>query len=687
MTKPVKNVPLITQLERRECGAACLSMVLAAYDKWIPLERTRIDCGVTRSGVSAGNIVRAARSYGMEAKGYSLKAEALKGKIHFPCIIHWQKNHFVVLCDLRGRSAVINDPQKGKLKITFDEFKDNFTGVVLDIYPGEAFVPSGEKKSIVSFAKKRLTGMTGVVVLITLAMLLNSAFGFIDPVMNRMFLDRILGERDAAFLNTFILILVALAVFRIIVLLLQTLYRMKIMNKMSYEGNASFIRKIFRLPYEFFLQRPASDLLSRKEKNASIAMSLVSTIAPLFLQTGLMIFFLCVMIKESLLLTAVGMVTVVINLFMSRVIAEKRINFNKMMINDTTRLSSATLTGLLMMEGIFASGAEDGFFKKWKEYRDLRYEGKEAFIRADSFLNIIPGFISAASSYTVMFIGVYLTMQGRFTLGLMTAFLGYLSSFMNPAETLISSGQKISEMRTDMDRIEDVTEYPDDPLTAEEGEDKEEITLSGNIEMKNVSFGYDRFEEPLIKEFSLKISAGENLAVIGRSGSGKTTLVRLLAGQYLPISGEVLYDGKSIKDIGHKAFTKNVALIEQDTIFFNDTIRNNIKMWNETVTDEEMEKACKDALIYDEIMSREGGFDAVIKENGNDLSGGQRQRIEIARALLKNPKILILDEATGALDYETEEKILKNLKEKGITCITVTHRKTALTFCDRVIEK
>ncbi|MCR5097316.1 MAG: ATP-binding cassette domain-containing protein [Lachnospiraceae bacterium] len=675
----VSKVPLITQLEYRECGAACLSMIAAYYDKWVPLEQTRVDCGVARHGVSAGNIVRAARSYGFEAKGYSLTTEALSGRVSFPCIIHWEMKHFVVLCGFRGGHAIINSPARGRLRIPLSEFNEKFTGVVLDITPGADFEPSGSPKSILSFAKKRLAGMGTVIALLLLVMVLNSIFGFINPRMTQSFLDRLLSARDNPYLSTFIMIMAALAASQVILSLANCIYRLRIEKSIALSGNASFMKKLLYVPQRFYSQRLAGDLLMRKGTNASISLSLVSTIAPLFISTAMMVFYLFVMIYHSPMLTVIGLFSVALDLFLSRVIAQKRIDYNRMYMNDTSVYSSTTITGLEMMESIRSSGGEEGFYSSWENIRDMRYDGKKRYLAADAGLSFFPALLSGVTNYVVMILGVYLTIKGEFTLGIMTAFSGYLGSFMNPADTLISSGQRLSEMRTDMDRVEDVMEYPDDPVAI--APSAEDVTLSGQIDIRGVTFGYSRFEEPVIRTLDLHVDAGSLVVITGASGCGKTTLLRLMTGTYIPWEGTIFYDKKSITEIGHSAFTKNVAIVDQDIRLFTDTVKNNLKMWNEDITDEDMIAACRDAAIYDHIMER-GGFEAMLFSE--EYSGGQRQRLEIARAMCVNPQILILDEATANLDAKTEARILAAIKKRGITCIMVTHR--PIDNCDRKVK-
>ena len=301
---------------------------------------------------------------------------------------------------------------------------------------------------------------------------------------------------------------------------------------------------------------------------------------------------------------------------------------------------------------------------------------------------MIPPLVSTITNTAVLIIGVYLVMDGTFTVGMVMAFQGFLGSFMSPAHKLISAGQTLQEMRTSMERIEDVMKYPTDKLCEQASENGEHDTyakLSGNVELRNVTFGYSRLGEPLIKDFNLTLTPGKRIALVGMSGCGKSTISKLIAGLYQPWSGEILFDGKPIDSIDRSVFTGSLAVVDQDIIIFEDTIANNIKMWDSSIEDFEMILAARDAQIHSDIMQREGGYSYKLTEGGKDFSGGQRQRLEIARVLAQDPTIVILDEATSALDARTEYEVIRSIKDRGITCIVVAHRLSTIRDCDEIL--
>lgn len=681
-----KKVPVIMQMEALECGAASLCMILAYYGKWVPLEQMRVDCGVSRDGSNAKNVLVAARSYGMTAKGYRYEPDALKESGKFPCIIHWNFNHFVVLNGFKGNKVYLNDPARGECVITMDEFDKSFTGVCLMFEPNESFQPGGRPKSVIEFAAQRLKGAKTAILFVILTTLVSSLLSIIQPAFSRIFLDRLLTHRNPEWFIPFILALTALSVLQLILSAAEAVYSMRINGKMTVIGDTAFLWKVLHLPMEFFSQRMAGDIQNRQGANAPITNLLVNTFAPLALNAIMMVFYLFVMIRYSFLLTVIGLLSIVVNVVMSRIISKKRINVTRVQTRDSAQLSSATVAGIEMIETIKSCGAENGFFGRWSGYQASVNAQSVKFVRLNAYLGLIPAIVSTLTSTAILMLGVWLTINGSFTVGMIMAFQGFLSSFTAPASSLISAGQSLQEMRTQMERIEDVMNYPDDLTTKAQGPENETYAkLSGKLEMKNVTFGYSHLAPALIENFSLALEPGKRVAFVGASGCGKSTLAKLISGLYQSWSGEILFDGKSIMQIDRSVFTGSLAVVDQNIVLFEDTIANNIKMWDNSIEDFEMILAARDAHLHEDIMKRDGGYQYKLAENGRDLSGGQRQRMEIARVLAQDPSILILDEATSALDAVTEHEVINSIKDRGITCIIIAHRLSTIRDCDEII--
>ena len=689
--QPVRNgkvkVPVVMQMEALECGAASLTMILAYYGKWIPLEQIRADCGVSRDGSNAKNILKAARSYGLAAKGYRYEPEGLKENGKFPCIIHWNFNHFVVLDGFKGSKAYLNDPAKGSYSVPMEIFDKSFTGICLMFEPAESFVPGGAPKRILTFAKKRLKEAKTAMVFVALTTLITALLGIITPAFSRIFMDRLLTGENPEWFLPFIFALGGISVIQLIVEWIKAVYSLKINGQLSAVGSTTYMWKVLRMPMEFFSQRMAGDIQQRQRMNASVAQSLAETFAPLALNTVMLVFYFVVMLRYSLILTLVGVASIVINLVVSRIISNKRMNITRVQLRDAGKLAGATVTGIEMVETIKASGAENGFFEKWAGYQASVNTQQVRFERLNQYLGMIPELVSSLANIAVLILGVYFTINGKFTVGMIMAFQGFLGSFTAPAQTLISAGQTLQEMRTQMERVEDVMEYPTDVNCSRDGilEDAEYSKLSGNVELKNVTFGYSRLAEPLIRDFNLTLKTGSRVAFVGTSGCGKSTLSKLISGLYQPWEGEILFDGKPIEKIDRSVFTGSLAVVDQDIILFEDTIANNIKMWDGSIEDFEVIMAARDAQLHEDIMQRDGGYSYKITEGGKDFSGGQRQRMEIARVLAQDPTIIILDEATSALDAKTEFEVVRSIKDRGITCIVVAHRLSTIRDCDEII--
>ena len=687
--KGVAKVPVIMQMEALECGAACLTMVLAYYEKWVPLERVRVDCGVSRDGSNAGNVLKAARFYGLEADGYKLEVQTLMEHATFPCIIHWNFNHFVVLDGFKGKKAILNDPARGRVEVTMEEFDESFTGICLLFSPGEDFVPEGKPKSVMAFAAKRLKGAEPAIVFVVLTTVISSLFGVISPGFYQVFMDRLLTGRNPSWVFPFLVLLSIFTALQIFVSWINVVYSMRINGKLAIVGNSSFMWKILRLPMEFFSQRMAGDIQSRQNSNTEVASNLVNTFAPLALNTAMMFFYLVIMIRMSIPMTIVGMVSVLINALFSRYISEKRINVARVQVRDSGKLTGTTIAGIEMIESIKASGSETGFFGRWAGYQASVNTQDVKFSQMNEYLGLLPQIVSTVTDVLVLCMGIALAMRGQFTPGMISQFGIYMKQFLAPADQLIATGQTIQELRTEMERIEDVMEYRTDELADNEvSADAGDVSfakLSGRVEMRDVTFGYSPLGKPLIQNFSMTLEPGRSIAFVGASGSGKSTLAKLLSGLYKPWSGEILFDGKPIIDIDKAVFRGSLAVVDQDITLFEDTIANNIKMWDTTIENYEMILAARDAQIHDKILEREGGYEYKIRENGSDFSGGERQRLEIARVLAQDPTIVIMDEATSALDARTEYNVVKSIRDRGVTTIVIAHRLSTIRDCDEII--
>ena len=699
--RKIAKVPVVMQMEATECGAASLAMVLAYFGRWLPLEQVRLDCGVGRDGSNAGNLLKAARTYGLKAQGYRCSLDGVK-KMSFPLIVHWNFNHFVVLCGFKKEQAVLCDPGRGRVTVTMKEFDEAFTGIALTFEKSEAFTPGGRPRSILVFVRSRLHSALGPFLFVAAITFLIAVAGMAAPVFSRIFMDEILSGKNAAWLTPFLAALGALFLFQTAVSLLQTVCLLKIRGKLAVSANSGFMWHVLRLPIEFFSQRYAGDIAQRQQSNEGIAETLIAHLAPMALNLAMLFFYFFVMLQYSPLLTVIGLFTAVLNLAVTQYVSGKRINLARAQMRDAGKLAATALSGIEMIETIKASGAENGFFERWSGLNASVNSAEVGFAKLGSTLGILPTLLTGLANMTVILLGAALIMKGRFTVGMLLAFQGFLSAFMSPVDALLTVGQKFQEMRTSMERVEDVMNYPADVEYDEEsetetkeadGQDHKEAAkglpsfekLRGRLELRDITFGYSRLAPPLILDFSLTLPPGGTVALVGSSGCGKSTLAKLMSGLYQPWGGEIRYDGKLRSEIPRMVFTGSLAVVDQDVILFEDSITENIRIWDKSIEDFEIIMAARDAQIHEDIMSREGGYGVIVRENGKNFSGGQCQRLEIARVLAQDPTIVILDEATSALDARTEFEVIHSIRERGITCVIVAHRLSTIRDCDEII--
>ena len=678
----VVKVPQVMQMEAVECGAASLTMILAHYGKWLPLEQVRVACGVSRDGSSAKSILRAARNYGLDAKGFRMSTEALDGKQ--PAIIHWNFEHFVVFrgFDKKGR-ACLNDPGAGPVRWPMEEFRKHFTGVCLTFEPTEKFEKGGQQTSILSYVKKNLRGSSEAFWLTFVFSLMAAFISLLSPLFTRIFLDEILPGRNPEWAKWFFIGMGSLAVYQFFVILIQTRYAKRVAGALALKGNKEYLHHLLRLPMPFFAMRNVGDLQQRMHLNQSITNSLVDVLAPQVINIGLLVLYLALMLSYSFWLTIIGVLAAAINLGIVRYYSNRRINLTRSMQQSQGQYYSATVSCIDNMESIKAAGAETGFFKYWSGLWAHKFNVNANTDKQQAEMALLPVLANGLVNMAVLVLGAYLILKGELTIGMLMAFQGFMGSFLTPVNGIVNASQSIVEMRSQMERVEDVMKYPEDHRESE-GE-IQQGKLGGLLELKHVTFGYSPLQPPLIEDFNLRIEPGHSVAFVGTSGCGKSTLAKLISGLYKPWSGEILFDGRPIETISNEELTNSVAVIDQNVVLFDDTITQNIRMWDPSIEDFTVMMACNDAQIRADIVSRPEGFGTKIIKGGQNFSGGQRQRIEMATALAKEPAILIMDEATSALDPTTEDEVMKRIRRMGPTQIIVAHRLSTIRDCDEII--
>lgn len=679
------KTPSIYQMEATECGAASLSMIFAYYGKHMPLEKMRIETGVSRDGCNAKNIMRAGKKYGFEVKGFRKSLDNLL-KIKPPCIIHWNFNHFVVYEGNKGKNYYINDPAMGRRKLTYEELDDAFTGIVLTFEKKKEFKKSKKERTLFSFIRTRLKGQySSITALIAIGLLLVFP-GMVIPVFSQVFIDDILLGGNTDWMTAFLAVMAFTMLFQAVLTLYRSFLLLKLQNKMSMISAHKFLYHMFRLPMNFFDQRYAGDLAERVENNNNVSNFLAGDLAETMLNIFVACFYLILMLSYSPLLTLIGIAGIAINMTLVKASSKVIANSTMKMQQDQGKLVGAVFAGLNITSTLKAAGAENEYTSRILGYyaKTTRMEQKLGSVQ--QYLNAIPEIFNGIADILVLMMGGILVIQGNMTAGMLIAYTSLLGSFVAPVNKLVEFIQKIQTLKADMNRVEDIMRYEEDEKFRAKAQKMTMTTkLSGDVELEGISFGYSILEKPLVEDFHFHLPSGSSIAFVGASGCGKSTVSKIVSGLYIPWSGEIYMDNMPVRDIPKEILSSSVSTVSQSITLFSGTIRDNLTMWNKSILEEDMIQAAKDACIHDIITKKPGAYEYVLTEGGDNLSGGQRQRLEIARALVTNPTVLIMDEATSALDPLVEKEIMDNIKRRGCTCVIVAHRLSAIRDCDEII--
>lgn len=690
-----RKVPTVLQMEAVECGAAALAMILAYHRKLVPLEEVRMACGVSRDGSKASNVVKAARGYGLVAKGFKREPGELRG-LPVPMIVHWNFNHFLVLEGFGKGKAFLNDPSHGPRTVTEDEFDQSFTGVALTFEAGPEFVAGGEGRSLVASLRRRLVGLHGAVLYVVLAGLALVLPGLLVPTFSRVFVDDVLVKGLGEWVRPLSWFMAATALVVATLTFLQQRYLLRLEARLAISTSAKFLWHVLHLPLQFFTQRFPGEIASRVGINDRVATLLSGELATTTLAAVVVAFYAMLMFRYDPVLAAVVVLTATLNIGALRWVSQRRTDLSARLQQDRGKAIGTAMGGLLNIENLKATGSESDFFARWSGYYAKAANAQHQLALQTTLLSAVPPLLLALSSALLLGVGGLRVMDGRLSMGMLIAFQALMFAFLTPVNSLVSMGSALQEVRGDMNRLDDVlraqTERmePAAPATADGGQPVVVASpapgrLDGHLELRRVSFGYSRLEPALIQDFTLDLKPGMRVALVGGSGSGKSTVARLVSGLYEPWAGEVLLDGIPRASVPRPVMTSSFAVVDQEVFLFEGTIRDNLTMWDPTVPEADLVEAARDACIHDDVSARPGGYSSVIEEGGRNFSGGQRQRMEIARALVNRPSVMVLDEATSALDPAVEQQIDDNLRRRGCTCLIVAHRLSTIRDCDEIV--
>jgi len=681
------KVPTILQMEMTECGAASLAMILAHYGLWIPLEKLRQECGVTRNGSNGKNILRAARKLGCVAKGFSWGPNFIRNK-EFPLIIHWEFNHFVVLEGFEGDVACLNDPAMGRRRVPWEEFCTSYTGIYMEVRPGENFKKAGHRFNVVKAVAAKLAADKWTTVFMLLLGMCMILPGLAIPVFDQIFLDDILTRKRPDWMWNLCAAMLGTLVFSTAMDWTRSVVLTYWQRKLTLVESAQFFWHIMRLPLSFFQQRYAADIASRInfiESNAGVIAGAAATAVLDFLVA---LFYLLLLLQYSVPLTIIGVSFSVVDLILFLLMRRRLTDLAMRVQKDKGKEFGAAMNGLRMIESIKAGGNENDLFSKWAGYRSNVIVGMQEMQYWAIKVKLVPALLSGINGALIVTVGGFSIMDGIMTAGIFIAFQHLMGNFQEPFGKILSLGTTLQDTEMKMQRLDDVRRYEIDSLNYPGPEQKisfDGVRLSGDLILRDVSFGYSPLDPPLLEHFNLHLEPGRWVAVAGASGSGKSTLAKIVTGLYEEWSGDILLDGVKRREIPHNVIVGSVSAVDQGVFQISGTVQENISLFDSSIRKSDVIQAAKDACIHEDILRLEGGYEAKVAEGGLNFSGGQRQRLEIARALATNPSLLVLDEATSALDPVTEQRLLENIRRRGCACFIIAHRLSTIRDADEII--
>ncbi|KOU47975.1 NHLP family bacteriocin export ABC transporter peptidase/permease/ATPase subunit [Streptomyces sp. NPDC054949] len=701
------RVPTVLQMESVECGAASLSMILAHYGRHVPLEELRALCGVSRDGARASSVLAAARSFGLVAKGFQAETDQLEEKLRSgPVIIFWAFQHFMVVEGITtrfGRTQVaVNDPASGPRLMEWSMFDSGYTGVVLTFERGPDFTPGGRRSSTAAALLDRRLPSGRALPLVLLASLLLVVPGIVGAAYSRVFLDRVLVSDSPTAVLPLILAMSVTALMVFVLTSVQQHYLLRMEIRTGLVASARFFRHLLRLPIEFFLQRRPAEVARRVASNDTVAMILSRDVAATTINIALVVFYGGLMVRYDVLLGLLGLATAAFNVLVLQLVSRSRKDAVDALRADRGNLIGTTFATLSTIESVKATGAEPDAFTRWAGFLAKVTTAQQRLGQTTAVLTVLPPLLAVVNIGVMLLVGGLRVADGTLSVGILVTFQTLLAALSRPVTQLTNLGSRLQEMNADLKRIHDVEKYPQARGFQPGASGKDGLTddapagrpgriggptnrLDGELVLDDVTFGYGPLSDPVVTSLTLTVTPGSRTAIVGGSGSGKSTVGRLVTGLYEPRSGQILISGQPREEIPRTVLAASMAYVDQDVALFAGTVRDNLTLWDDTVPDEVVLAALQDAAVFDEVMSRPGGINAKVCEQGSNFSGGQRQRLELARALAARPTLLVLDEATSALDPATERTVMDNLRRRGCACLIIAHRLSTVRDADEII--
>ena len=675
------RVPVILQLTPTDCGAACLAMALEHHGKKLPIEDVRAAVGGMR-GVSARQILEAARRFGLRARGVKIEPDKLRF-LPAGTILHWELNHFVVL-EHAGRAELrVIDPAVGARRLPMRDVERMFTGVALVLEPSLQ-VEAEDRRPKTRMARDRrwIFAVPGYFPRILSASLLLQLIALALPGVMGVVVDKVVPRQDYHLLSLISAGLLMAVSFQFLAGFLRSHLLLHLRTHIDLRMTLEFLEHLLDLPYGFFQHRSVGDIVMRLSSGAQIRELLTSGAMAAVLDGTMVLLYFVLLVLAAPVLGAIALGIAVLQGLIYLRAGRLHAELTAEQLATQAKLSGFQVEMLAGMEAVKSMGAEARMASRWSDlYVDVMNTSLAKGRLAANFGSLI-GAIGFGGPLIVVLTGAKLVLDGELSLGTMLALSALASGFLGPVNTLIATAMQLQQLRSYMARIEDVLDSPTERRHGVAGRGK---TIAGAIELDRVAFAYAPDAPLVLDDVSLRIEPGELVAVVGASGSGKSTLARLLAGLYRPQSGTIRFDGVDAGQWDPPDLRRQLGMVTQETRLFAASIRDNIAMLDPAVPLERVELAAGRACIDAEIAAQPMGFDTLLPDGGASLSGGQRQRLALARALLHEPPVLVLDEATSSLDTVTERRVQEQLAALRSTRIVIAHRLSTIIDADRIV--
>lgn len=680
-----QKLPVLRQTQAAECGLTCIGMIAGFYGHHIDMVSLRQRFPTSLKGSTLSNVMSFAQNLGLGSRAVRLELDELN-KLNLPCILHWDMNHFVVLKGIRKDKLIIHDPARGVRTVPMDEVSASFTGVALELYPAATFEKKDEKKSISMLSLIRnVSGIGSAFMQVALLSLALEFFGIITPFYMQWVIDQVLVSADRDLLTLLGVAFICITLFQNLITALRSWVTTWFSSMLSVQWSSNLCAHLLGLPLNYFEERHVGDILSRFGSISTIQSTLTGRFISSIFDGVMALITLGVIFTYNATLTFV-----VIGLFLLYALI-RWISFEPFRrANEDQLMASAVMQSQLLesIRGVQAIKLNNKQDLRVSTYTNETVESTNKGITTQKlsiFFSTLQGTISGIGKIVLIWLAAAQVLDGNFTSGMLVAFISFSDQFISRSAGLINALIEFKMLRLHGERLSDIV------LSEREQNMESNVALAEEkgpvrLDISDLSFRYSASDPEIFTQFNLSIEAGESVAIIGPSGQGKTTLAKLLLGLLKPDSGSININGIDHTKLGMTYYRDLIGSVMQNDMMFAGSIMDNISFFDANLNKGQVERAARIAQIHDDIMAMPMGYNSMVGDMGSSLSGGQVQRVILARALYRQPRVLILDEATSHLDVARESAINNAIKHMNVTRVIIAHRPETILSADRIIQ-